>query len=390
MIRNRKAETSGGQAVAVLMLVIGLFIVLYILLLPPEERRALLEVENQTGSEIVKKTILSESPGLVKPAMQETTKHEISSVNLFVKSQPEIDFLADNLIVKKGWFSKSFPKIIFDVDDLKNLNKVNLYFKIVDSKGTLRMWLNGREFYSERISESDLKIIDIPKNLIISKNELRISLDTPLAFWSQNIYSLSDVSLKKEYSLVHKDEKRLFSVSQDEKEGLKSGKLNYFIYCNELEPDAMSLKISLNQREIFSGLVRCIGSRETIDIDAKDLRKGTNELNFEISDGDFLFSDIFIETDYKSISYPIYYFTIDSKDYDNIQNNKADAALNLKFGSSGEKSARFLVNDNNIIMKASGDSFSRNIDELVENGDNFIKIIPSNSFTIDSLKISLE
>lgn len=390
MGKNRKGEES-GQAAAVLILVIGLFIVLYILLLPPEQRQELLQGQNETSaSKFVSKTILSESPGLVKPAIESTTKHEITSLNLFMKSKPEIDLLADRLAVRKTWFNSYFPKIKFDVNDLNKLQKANLYFRVVGSEGTLRIWINGNEFYSEKITETNLKIVDIPTNYLSSKNEIKFGVDTPLAFWNANEYSLGEVSLKKEYNLVHQTESRTFSLSSDEKSIVTSAELSYFMYCNELQSDSTTLKILLNKRELFSGVIKCVGTRQNVDIDKSLLRSGVNDLSFEIGAGDFLFSEVFVKTDYKSINYPLYYFTLSEDDFTYIQNGDADASVEMKLSGGGEKDARILINDKSITMKTSGDSFTRNINDLIENGDNFIKIIPSNSFTIDSLKIVLK
>src|SRR3989344_2264328 len=217
MRRNKKGQEE-GQAAAVLILVIGLFIVLYILLLPPEQRREILDLDNTTGDGgFISKTILSESPGLVKPYMEETTKHDITSMNVFMKSKPEIDLLADSLAIRKSWFTSYSPKIKFDILDMDKLNKASLYFRVFDSKGILRIWINGNEFYSEEISENNLKIIDVPLNLLNDRNEIKFGVDTPLAFWSPNSYSLGEVSLKKEYNLVNKQETRLFSMPKEEK-----------------------------------------------------------------------------------------------------------------------------------------------------------------------------
>ena len=60
MRRKGKKGQSEGQAISVLILVIGLFIVLYILLLPPEERRDIIYVDGGDGVSKAK-TILSMS-----------------------------------------------------------------------------------------------------------------------------------------------------------------------------------------------------------------------------------------------------------------------------------------------------------------------------------------
>ena len=126
----RKAQAP--NAIFGLVLIIGLFIVLFVLLLPPKDREELL---NQTGSQDtgtdgVKvngvETLVLESPGFVSDSEKGEIKHEINPITLFVKTSPEIIELADSAVVERSLFSEKEQNFAFGVEDLENLEDVKL------------------------------------------------------------------------------------------------------------------------------------------------------------------------------------------------------------------------------------------------------------------------
>ena len=62
----------------------------------------------------------------------------------------------------------------------------------------------------------------------------------------------------------------------------------------------------------------------------------------------------------------------------------------MSFEKFGTKIAEIWVNDFIIFMETDTDAFSEDISELVEEGENFIRIIPDTEFLIRSLRITLE
>ena len=62
----------------------------------------------------------------------------------------------------------------------------------------------------------------------------------------------------------------------------------------------------------------------------------------------------------------------------------------MSFGKEGTKIAEIWVNDFIIYIDTDSSSFSEDISELVEEGENFIRVLPSNEFLIRSLRVTLE
>jgi len=54
------------------------------------------------------------------------------------------------------------------------------------------------------------------------------------------------------------------------------------------------------------------------------------------------------------------------------------------------KKARIQINSKYINLDTTEDEYSKDISSFAEEGDNLIKLIPSETFTIEALKINLE
>ena len=81
---------------------------------------------------------------------------------------------------------------------------------------------------------------------------------------------------------------------------------------------------------------------------------------------------------------------LNSKDFFDAQDGIKDVFLQMSFDNDGTKKAEIWVNDFITYVNTDGDSFSDDISELVEEGENFIKILPDNEFVIRSLRVTLE
>ena len=85
----KKAQVSAGN-VAVLIFLIAIFMALFILLLPAQDRSDLLnkDLDDENGDDSDSEVfILTQSPGLLKPSSDDETTHKIDSTNLFLRSE---------------------------------------------------------------------------------------------------------------------------------------------------------------------------------------------------------------------------------------------------------------------------------------------------------------
>jgi len=265
-----------------------------------------------------------------------------------------------------------------------------LSFSATDVKGELQIELNGIKFYEGEVNGA--KIIEIPKGLLRSSNKLVFMVDSPgIAFWSTHHYTLSIIALKEEFERINSRERRLFNIGESEKDNMNDAELNYFLYCNSLEGDNSLLKIYLNKNELFSGLIRCAGTSMSTEIDPDDLNSGSNELLFVIDKGDFLLSNIKVETGSKESKTFEYRFSLDSDEFMDVQDDVKNVILKLELDKNNKsKRATIFVNGNEVILNTNTNEFTKDISSFVEEGDNLIKIVPGIEFNVNILKVSLE
>ncbi len=379
---------------AVLVILIALFMVLYILMVSPEERERLLspnETAEQPSAEPAEEvtaeenmSLLMESPGKLYVAKTDKVKHEVPSINLYVKTQPSLKQLAESLTIERGFISSSPKELSFPIDELANLEKVSLVFNAVQSSGRLEIWLNDHLVYDSEAS--GVEIVTLPNTYLKEKNKITFKVNHPgLAFWKKNKYVLKDISLKLEYKLLNPEEKRTFVLSTDDYENLKTGKLEFNFYCNNLE-DTTTIKVLLNKKEIFSEVVGCIAGSRSIELSKEDFEKGKNELIFSIGGGDFQFNNIFVETSLKETTYPTYHFSVDSSVMEKINQGKK-VYLYLALPETGRKSATININGYQFSLNTENNEYEVSVTDYIKLGDNFIKIVPGNSFAVDLLRI---
>ncbi len=393
MINKRAAGE--GASIAVIMFVIALFMVLYILFIPPEERARLLntkseEVNDQSTRELTE--LLAISPGTLSPQREFGESHPIPSINLFVKTEPVLEQLAQNLVIKKGIFSRSSPKLKFQTEDTQNTKRVTLNFYVDKASGELKIKLNGRTVYSEEVG-SGAQIIDLNKNLLKGENELEFFASGPgIAFWQTNTFNLKNIILKQEFERINTREERRFTLTNSEIQSMSRATLKYTQVCNQrLEGGTTLLDISINDQRVESLRISCVTTDQELEIGPKYFIGGQNTITFTLEEGDFSFNQIVLKTQSKEIRDKAHQFSIPAKEFEKIKSGEKSVRLELLFAQERkQKNARLGINNNELLINTADNSFSRDITDLVVDGTNFLRIVPSNSFTVNSLKVILE
>mgnify|MGYP001613299378 CR=1 FL=1 len=388
-----KKGSSDGSAVFVIIIIIALFMVLYILFVPPDVRQDILEGNNESAEkseDSERQELLAESPGSVFPTKTSITVHKLSDMNLFLKTEPKITNLASSITVKKSMFAKSSPTLKFSLNSLSDTNSANLFFSVSRASGELRVKLNGNTIYAEEIQSSGIKVIELPKSYLEKNNELEFSVSTGI--FASNVYSLKDIGVKQEFELRNAEESRTFSVSESEKKDAESVVLSFRQFCNEkLESGVTDFKILLNEKDAFRKKISCLSTEESVELKSSLLVEGTNTISFRIDEGDFLFSTVEIRTKSKDSSFPSYTFTLSDKNFEKVKDNEKDITLILLLEDNKEtKSARIEINSDEIFMRTESGKFELNLRDYVVDGTNFLRIIPSKTFTITGLKVVLE
>jgi len=366
-----------------------LFLAVYVLLLPPEDREALLynstsETENIPDE---KETfILEQHPGVLKPAEDNKLIHKIDSINLYSKEEPKIKDIASLLYLEKSLLSQTKRNIAFDIDDLDNLEDVNIVLVANKDKGNLIMALNNVIIYDSKVS--GLTTILLPKELLQEKNNLEFSVSSPgLNIFGKNAYSLSNIKLRENYQLTNTRESR--DVVLGSQEIGNDAELTFFLYCN-IPHQGSRLRVFLNNEEIKSEIISCTTVERIIDIESEKMEKGRNAITFQIDKGDYIFSEIKLKVKAESKGSINYKFALTEDEYDKILSDDRRAMLFLEFNDDERKKAVISMNGNEFSIDANDIDYERDVSRYVKKGNNFIRITPLDELNIDLLRITLK
>jgi len=384
---KKKGAVPEGLNVSILVILIALFIIGYIVLLPPEEREELLGTEEIEEGEV--KTLLSESPGFVSPFEEETVSHKLSPFDLFVRVEPVVSSVLGSLFLEAGLFTRRSHELTFDLDQLDSLKRVDLYFFVRNSKGTLHVKLNGEKVYADKIVAGKIMSIKLPPRLLEDTNNIELFLSP--ALFGRNRYFLEDIKIREEYQSSNTEEERYFVISSYEYNYLRNAKLNYFMHCRAFSEKGTELEIELNNKPFRDINIPCVNRDVSFDINLVDLKEGKNSLSFEIDRGDYSFRDVEIEVELKEKTYPTFYFVVDEDDYESVVDEDLVAVLDLTFTDIDRlKEAQIFVNNKRIYLSSRNDAYSKDISDYLKEGSNKLKIVPKNRFEIINLEVDLE
>ncbi len=368
-----------------LIFLIGIMIVLYTLILPPCDKCRLLGRDCPVTCDEVESgsVLLLESPGDVGEVEDDNVRHVFDSANLFSKSGPESSILSNSLMIKNSLFGTLDQDLEFSLDDLENLKEFTLDFAVVEAKGNLMIYLNGKEIFNEHIAPNNVKSVRIPVEYLEEENTLTMSVNPPgFAFWTSNKYYLKDIMLIKGFELTHTSEVFDFSVGSSERSAIKDSELRFYVYCKGEMGQTNVLKAYLNENLLYSELLACINENFKVEIDEDYFESGTNQLEFSVSGGDFLVTDIEIFNEVEGKVYPSYTFYIS----DSIYEEDYDYYLFLDMYGD-EKIADIIVNDDILSLDTDTSLKEYDLTNILKEGNNFIEIRPYTDFSIDTLKI---
>lgn len=435
-MKHRKGKSDGAQ-VASFLVIIGLFIMAYMLLISDEERKEILELESDNDRDFDYDSkegavyLLSTSPGAVSPYEKDEFEIELNDIQLYSRTDSETINLIDSVKISRSLLSER-PKILyFKLDSLSDLQNLNLFFFIKEGSGKIYIDFNGHSIFEGEIDSRDIPI-DLPVNYAEENNELKIGVVNSGIFG--NSYSLSSVYVKKVFDRERKKTTRLFKLSSAEKAGLKDkSQLEYYINCLTLGGLQGVLTINLNGRTLSKENIICGSGVKTQRISENSLKEGTNVLTFEIDRGDYSIEGLKVSIETSEKDYPQYDFEISEDDYENIKecddnecmddckedcrddcddaddytdcrdacyeyceddcDVRCDKHLILEFkfeNDEDDKKATITVNKKQFSINTQKSSYSRDISEYINRGSNYIKIIPKIGFEIESLYVYIE
>lgn len=374
--------------VAMFIVMMVLFLIVYLVFLPKAEREKLLgtgeEYEpegTETTAEGEKEILLSVFPGKVFPYSKETDTKNLASVNIYstIKSSPIM--LADSVVVSRSLLSNNYKELKFDLDNLADLEGLSLFFNTAEAKGELIVKINGNEIYRGKVLGGDLPI-KIPIEHLKESNSLVLESSSPgWMILTLNEFTMKDVQLIKQLNFENKIEMRSFVV--DDVENLRKGKLGFFINCLKIKGEQGVLKIGLNGRNIYTGRIVCDAGFVDVDLIKDNFVNDRNTLTFEIDQGEYNLEQVKVELEIEEEKTPQYFFSIDDK--------TGEYKIKLNFEYSDEvKRATITINGNNLYIDEYSNEYEKDITEFIREGENYVKIIAKNEFVIDLLEVKQE
>jgi hypothetical protein len=375
----------GSGSIGGLVFLIAIFIILYVLVMPPCDKCQLLggDCDDVCDEDEFKGVLLFDDLGSV--AVNNRVVHELDPVNLYIRVEDETKDLASSLFVNRGWFGNVDQDLAFELEDLDNVDVVYFTFKVTDSSGKLYIELNGHTVFSEKVEVGQGKVVQLPVSYLKEDNDLKMYVDSPgLAFWRKNNYDIKDLEIRQEFEKVHYEESRKFSISKNEKEHLDSASLDVSFFCSSAEGLSI-LKVYLNDDLLSSESLACESLRKSYELNVRDLEDGENEVKFIIDNGNFLLSPVEVISNLDQEIYPSYSFDIEESVYDFAD----EYYLSLYMGE-GDKEANMLLNNYNIELDTGGSYFEKEITSFVKKGNNFLEIIPIDDFQVNEIKIWYE
>lgn len=393
-IQTKLGQSAAGAAV--LLAVIAGMLIMFIVMIPPQERAELLgdKTSSSTSSGTTASTstsnLLTVSPGKVDYLATKEIEHPLPVINVFTAVESKILAEKNLVYVKKGVFSGEDSTFKFSVDDLNNLEKAYLYFKIKESKGRLMVSLNGEKIFDGLLESGASLPLTLSKSSIKNENEILFSSSSPgLKFWATNEASLENIQVVADITnLESQSSSNVFLISEVEKKNLEKATLKFKPEC--LPNQVGKLKVLINGNEVYNSVPDCEISVVPLEVSPALIKEGDNSLIFQAAQGKYSLSFVTFESKLKDIEYPTFYFDLTLEQYEEVKDNDADILLKLGFVDATEnKFGEYFVNGDINYFDTKSASYEKDISDLVVKGKNSVKLKPKKTLEIRELRVDL-
>jgi len=387
-----------GQETAInatyLIVVIALLILAYFLLLPENEKDKFTQPAYPNsqvqprgypvGSE--SRNLLSESPGILYPQVDQGFTKQLASVNLFSTTNSRLMDLASVITPSSSMLSAESKELTFRLDDLKNIASANLLFFAAESKGKLSIKLNGNEIFNDIPSSANIPI-PLPLVMLKSSSKIEFTVEKPTLFGS-NRYVIRNVQLSLKIKQENKLETRTFILSKTERTSLQGLSLFYVVNCFTVNENGRLL-IRLNGRIISDNMVVCDAGEVSLDLGPQDVLEGRNILEFEIDKGRYVLERVLIEGAVGQQRAQNYFFTLQLRDIDLLRSG-AGVFLEMEFRKDGlRKVGAAYINGFPLYIDTFDDFIEEDITDFVTDGRNVIRILPQAPFEVVNMNVVL-
>ncbi|MBS3119980.1 hypothetical protein J4475_04110 [Candidatus Woesearchaeota archaeon] len=391
LFSHRKAQQKEAAGAAAFVLVLIGFVVLYILILPPQDREELLfgDIEGVPAQPKVQEAapviLLKESPGRVSTFKEDGFDHQIPSFNLFSTVEDQVIKQNAGFVVETTKSKETSKSMVIVFSNPTHVSNAKVSFNVRDHSGRLIITLNGNEVLRGEVTES--QPVPISLENLQGENIVEFTAEDPgWQFWKTNFYELAEVKVTASITdISNRKAVNTFFVEDEESRNIESASLLYVADCIGEGEDRVMVR--LNGREISNSVPSC-GSPNKIGLAPTDLRAGRNELEFESTGGNYEISHVTVQTKLRKQQLPVYFFTISDAQARNISSNNVNATLFLEFTDGTEsKVADVSINGYLIRVDTKGMVYYKRINQFLESGNNFVKIDPKTSLDIVEVRV---
>ena len=386
---RKKAES--GLNAAILVAIIAVLIILYIIFLPTAEREKLLEDEK--GEESVggdANALLSVAPGTLSTAQGLEEDKDIPNIFLVETVNAKELEKINPFIIRNGWFDKKSKVIDFELADDENVDNVVISFTAKKKQGILTIKLNNVIVFENELTSEVTEPVKLAKNLLGKTNTLEFTVSSVGArFWTTNEYSFENAKLIGDITDTTRQESaNIFTLSESEHSSMERATLKFIPYCSNVN-EVGALDIFVNNKKVFSSVPVCDNLYRQ-SIPKSVLNDGGNNIVFKTNKGTYSIEQIKISLEFKEPKIKTYYFEVDSSTFNKIKESGEDVMLTIKFvEDNNQKSVKLDVNGHIETVETEKASFSKKINSLVSEGNNYVRLEPLEDVEVVELKIEL-
>lgn len=391
-IQNKKAQ-SGMNAAVLVAVILGL-IILYIIYLPTSEVEKLLYNESKSHSdsedEEGENVLLLEYPKRLDN-VEDIDNKELPNVYLLRSTEAKEIERLNPFSVRNGVFDKKDKTLSFSLDNIENTDNILLSFNAAKHKGTLIISLNDEIIYEKDIESSTAEPVSLKKSLLEDDNTISFSVSSVgFAFWTTNEYQLEDVKIIGDITDVSRQKSQnIFTLTQTEYNNLDKATLRFIPYCSS-NTDVGVLEVSVNNEDVFAAVPVCEDPYRQV-IPTQILNAGDNYVVFKTSKGSYSVEQIELDFEVKDTKEKVYYFEINDTNWEKIEDDGDDVMLEIEFVDNDDlKRADLNINGHLTNIDQEDRDYSKNINRWVEEGNNYIEIVPDTELEIKELRIEIK
>ena len=386
-----KNKAQAGMNAAILVAIIAGLIILYIVFLPTNEREKIIgEKGNTAAGQESQNTLLKASPGTLSATTGLEDQKAIPNIFLVETTNAKELEKINPFIVRNGWFDKKTKIINFDIADLDNTDNVAVSFAAKKRNGLLALKLNNAVVFENELSSEAIEPVKLDKKLLQKSNSLEFSVSSVGAkFWTTNEYDFDSIKILGDITDTSRQQStNIFSLSDSEFSSLGKATLKFIPYCGSVN-DIGTLDIFVNNKKLFSAVPVCSNAYKQ-SIPKTAMNQGENNIVFKTNKGSYSVEQIKVALEFKEPTLKTYYFEMSKDAVSRINNGNQDVQLTIKFlDDSKTKRLKLDVSGHPETVETQKASFTEKINSKVSEGNNYIRLEPSEDVEVAELKVEL-